>query len=410
LRPRGRQRRLAIAVLFALVFSAGVVAVTDTARISAISRGDFPAFYSLAVIARSGNTAALYDIALQTRVQNKAWPSMNGSVLPAAYPPYIAYLLQPLAFLSPELGKVVWTAGCFLIFLVAMRVLSNLQPRFQGYTLELAAGLLLFMPILMGILSGQLLAASLLVYVSILSFEKLRSKRGDLLLGVAIGAWLFKPQYALLALAIPLLQGRWRVLLGFAFVGGLCFALGSQVMGVLWLKDWIEFAGSFAEMNFASNAGQMPNLVGATIALMDGVGVSGDLHTIGKAIALGGCAALVGYLLRLAWLDRTGNTAGPSRALLLLGSVAALGTPQANFYDLGLAVISLLLLNKTPYSRALSYATGLLIFGALATVFRLDWLPLFCVLAGVVFVLAAGQLAMLAKTTHSPCFARGDAE
>ena len=392
---RGRQRRIAIAALIAVAIATVVVIFADTRGESSVKTGDFPAFYSLAVITHRGDHSLLYDIKTQTQIQNEFWPDMGGSVLPAAYPPYVAYLIKPLAVLGPVWGKAIWTIICFAVFFISVRILSGIRPTLRGHALELSAGLLLFTPVLMGVIGGQLLAASMLAYVSILKLDQLRTARSELLLGVVIGLWLFKPQYSLIALAIPLVQSRWLVVAGFSLIAAILYCIGVGVMGANWIGDWLSFTHAFAEMNFISNAVQMPNIVGGAIALTQWFDASSGMQSAVRAGALGLCLVLLIYILSISWQQkRIPNSA--AGAFFLLGPFLAFATPQSNFYDLGLAVIPLVLLARADRFNFLYLGVPLLCVGCIATVLRPAWLPIFVFIAGALFFVVAKRLRQLA--------------
>lgn len=393
---RARQRRIAIAILLALGIATMAVALVDTKGLSSLKTGDFPAFYSLAVITKSGNHVLLYDINTQRRIQNEVWPDAGDGVLPAAYPPYVAYMIQPVAVLGPVWGKVTWTTMSLAIFFVSIMLLSSIRPALRGYTLELSAGLLLFSPVLIGVMGGQLLAVSMLIYAFILRLDQVRSTRSELLLGVVIGAWLFKPQYGLIASAIPLLQGRWVVVAGFSLISIILYGIGAQVMGAFWIRDWLSFAHAFAEMNFLSNASQMPNVVGGAIASMSWFEMPSRMQVIIRAAALGLCLVLLIYVLKTAWQDRRRPQLA-CRAFLLLGPFLAFATPQSNFYDLGLAVVPLVLLSQANLFDLLFLALPLICAANLATALRLPWLPLFVFIAGTIFILVARRVKRLSS-------------
>ena len=378
---RARRKRIAWSLLMALAVAVVLTTLLDSKSSSAAVRGDFPAFYSLAVIAASDNPQQLYDLGEQTRIQNEAWPDMKGSVLPAAYPPYVAYLTQPFVIFGPFGGKVFLTLVSLTAFFVATFLLSRLSATLQGATVELSVVLLLFAPVLMGVIGGQLLAVSMFVYVLMLVLDRQRGATSEILLGMVTGAWLFKPHYALLALLMFLVQGRLRVVIGFTVPALIYYALGVHVLGPGWLSHWMLFTREFAEMNYASNAAQMSNIVGVTLVLSQLFQSGSEMTFFSRAMAVSICGLIVLGLTLVAWRDRKcmpDRNGLPARSLLLLGPILAFATPQANFYDLGLAVIPLVILLRP------SMRDWVLQFGACIT---------------------CGFIAMSMKGSHEPLFA-----
>jgi len=89
-----RLDRALIAASVGLVIALVVALFAEKSPSAAINRGDFPAFYTLARIASSSEPHRLYDLKLQTDVQNEVWPTFEGGVLPAAYPAYVAFFCE----------------------------------------------------------------------------------------------------------------------------------------------------------------------------------------------------------------------------------------------------------------------------------------------------------------------------
>jgi hypothetical protein len=375
--------------MLALAVAAVLSAIQDSKSSSAVLRGDFPAFYSLAAIAASDNPQRLYDLNEQTRIQNEAWPDMKGSVLPAAYPPYVAYLAQPLVTLGPVGGKVALTLVSLVTFFIAAHLMSRLGTALRGTATEVSVLLLLFPPVLMGVIGGQLLAMSMVLYVITMALDRRRDGWSEILLGVIIGIWLFKPHYALLALLLPLSQGRLRVVIGFMFPALLYYALGAEVLGIDWPAKWMLFTRDFAEINYASNAAQMSNLVGATLAFSKALQLEPPMMALGRAVALGACGLVVLGLALIAWRDRSDLPARngmPSRALLVLGPVLAFASPQANFYDLGLAIIPLILLMRPTVRDWMLHIGPCIVGGFIAVSCKDCGVPLFAILSLALFV------------------------
>jgi hypothetical protein len=389
--------------MIALAIGLVCTVALDTKGSSAVLRGDFPAFYSLAVLANSASPEMLYDLDSQTRIQNEAWPDMQGAVLPGAYPPYVAYLGKPLALMGPALGKALWTLLSVSCFFAAVFVLFYLAPQFFSSRVELTAALSLFSPVLMGVLGGQVLAFSMLLYALILALDKKRDVRSEILLGVIIGAWLFKPQYALIALLMPVVQGRIWVLGGFLVPASLYFAAGVKVLGLAWLPIWLTFTRGFAEMNFASNASQMSNLVGASDALVRLCGGEHEALQAGRVVSLVGCGLLMIWLAISAFREREAmpkHTPVPSQFLLLLGPTLALATPQANFYDLGLAIIPFLFLIPQTARGWMRHFGALVVLSLVALAYRDTGIPIFALVSCIIFVVVARRAIEVSARVH----------
>jgi hypothetical protein len=379
------------------VFIAAVATLfLSTRDTSSLMQGDFPAFYSLAVIADSADPELLYDLDRQVAVQNQFWPALQGGVLPGAYPPYVAYLLRPLARLPWEWARTLWTLCSVVAFGVAVRILNSFQGAAARRSPQLAALLLLFPPCFLGVLGGQLLAFSFLLYAAIVAIDSRRRGWSEFAIGVLIGVWLFKPHYALMALVVFLAQRRWAVLPGFLLMAGACYGLGCLALGSNWFFEWAHFTRGFAEMNFQSNASQMPNLVGGMRALVELFTQAQWAQRGGMVLGLLGCAVVLGSVLLLAlWRSSQGVQCGVTKisaGLLLLGPALALGSPQANFYDLGLTGVPLMafgtskLADYGAYRRWLTRYALCVGWSAVALFARPTHIPLFPPLACAIFL------------------------
>jgi hypothetical protein len=153
-------RRALAALLISGAVAVVVMGALDTRQTTAVRRGDFPAFWSLAVIASGDQANRLYDTELQREIQNKAWPSLNGEVLPAAYPPYLAYVLQPVASLDPSTARWLWTVASVLLMYVGVIILVSLNRRITWKPWMVFVLLMMFSPILRGVIGGQFLPIS----------------------------------------------------------------------------------------------------------------------------------------------------------------------------------------------------------------------------------------------------------
>ena len=382
-----RSQRVSAAVVLALLVSILATALTDTASVSAVRTGDFPAFYTLAVIADSPDSSRLYEQSLQQAIQASVWPGhLTHALLPAAYPPYVAAIVRPLAWLGPEVGRFVWLAASVFACLAAILLCVRLRPELAARKIEVMAAALSFAPLLVGVIGGQVVAFSAVVYVAMLLLCKKEgswSASTEFLFGALVGAWLFKPQYALVALVPLIVKRRWKALGGTALIAALCYVIGAAIMGFGWLPEWLAFARQFAEMNFASNSYQMTNFVAGVRQLQSLNVVDGSL-----AAGLKYGAVAVSALMLGGWAFQAARkTSDLFSTYLVLPSLLVLATPQANFYDLGLSVFPVLFLYSFFVPRERNLLVVVWVLTAVASLCRYpDSLPWFVVLALVVHV------------------------
>ena len=302
---------------------------------SALTRGDFPAFYALASIAAGPDPSALYSLAEQARVQGEAWPSMKGSVLPAAYPPYVALLLKPLAHLSPAAARAAWIV-LSLALLVASGVLLAGASRFlEHHSVEVVILLSLFPPLFAGVIGCQTVIFSCFCYAVILAASRRSSPTADCIAGMACALWMFKPHFALAALATLCAQRRWRALSTFLPICGVCYLLGARVLGFSWPLLWSSFAREFSAIDLATNSYQMPGLVALAYPYMPA-----------SLLWPSEVASLCLLVAATVFTQHTVRHAAGAHLLgfLPLGALIALLAPAVNFYDLGVAVVPLLIL------------------------------------------------------------------
>ena len=380
----GRIRRIAIALLIALALALAWVGVDPLGSLSgpltSVKLGDFPAFFSLAAIAAGSEPHRLYDFALQREIQNQIWPQLQGALLPGIYPPYVALLARPLVWLGPLWGHVVWGALQLLFLILTARAITRINSSLAGYSVEILAGLLLCAPVLLGVFGGQLIAASMFIYALCFIYQGRRDFRGEIIFGSLIGLWFFKPHYALIMLMLPVIQWRVRVVATTALVATILYLLGSLVLGLDWIATWCDALTRFTPMNIIPNARQMTGLLGAVTGMPD---------QANSALAWAALALTTALLLRLAFAARQSlsKPIGLPKFLPLFGVTVVLATPQANFYDLGLALVAICSVLSLKTHKQL-YLLGIWcgacgLASALRTVTPL---PLFLILAALAYL------------------------
>ena len=380
----GRIRRIAIALLIALALALAWVGLDPLGSLSgpltSVKLGDFPAFFSLAAIAAGSEPHRLYDFALQREIQNQIWPQLQGALLPGIYPPYVALLARPLVWLGPLWGHVVWGALQLLFLILTARAITRINSSLAGYSVEILAGLLLCAPVLLGVFGGQLIAASMFIYALCFIYQGRRDLRGEIIFGSLIGLWFFKPHYALIMLMLPVIQWRVRVVATTALVTTILYLLGSLVLGLDWIATWCDALTRFTPMNIIPNARQMTGLLGAVTGMPD---------QANSALAWAALALTTALLLRLAFAARQSlsKPIGLPEFLPLFGVTVVLATPQANFYDLGLALVAICSVLSLKTQKQL-YLLGIWcgacgLASALRTVTPL---PLFLILAALAYL------------------------
>lgn len=350
-------RALAAVQIAALV----LLYIHDADREFSIRKGDFPVFYTGAVIAQRGDWSCLYDFSCNSEIQNRSWPGLQGNRHPFVYPPFVAQLLAPLGTLPHLAAQGVFVSLMALCFLAAMLLARRFVPLVREHFLDSLCVLSLFSPLTFGLFGGQNTALSLLCYSAVLYFlSPGRQKSGDFFAGAALGLWFFKPHYPLVFLGCAVLARKWRVLLGAAFVVFVYYSASALVLGPSWPLAWLSLLARFGPAELAHNAYQMVSLSGVSYALVSLCGVpkpylvSLAVSTV-LSLVLALCAARDFYRLnRLT--DPEQRDAQFFRLFVSLGPLVVLISPHTHFYDSALCLFVFLRCVKLPSDRSVTAA------------------------------------------------------
>lgn len=320
-----RLYRVGLALLIALVVACAFKYSTDADNSSALLRGDFPGIISPAIVLSTGQTDRLYDRDLHHAIQRKIWPSFADEMYISVYPPFFGVLLLPLARLDPLLARHMWTLLSLSCYILALLLLRPASKALRENFLFLAVTLLLFAPILFGILGGQNSAMSLLLLVGGLRLLDKDSRRSDFFAGVLFGLWLFKPQFGVLAGAYLLLTRKFTALAGFALIAVLYWLAAARYVGNDWMLTWLAATKEFAAINFSINSNQMASFAGAVFSA----------KLVPEYAVLPLSLIFSGLMLALVWKSK-------ARSPWLFGPLVVLISPQTLFYDLSIAFVSCL--------------------------------------------------------------------
>ena len=397
-----RERRFASTLVLGMLIAIVLVAMSDCGRSSMLLRGDFPGFYAPAVIVHSGQEAALYDLELQRRVENESWPRSEGQFFISAYPPYVARLLEPLAFLDAIPAKLVATALLAACFIAGLGLLRQTNAAFAARGFPDGVYAFVLAPVATGVLAAQNTALSLLAICIAWAGLRERSPRGEYIAGAALGAWMFKPQYALIALVlVGCCARRPRVLVGALPVGVLYWCLGASVLGPAWITKWIAAAGSFGALNYDVNGHQMVSLAGGLHALGSWLGLPpGNFRGVGNLAAMALLAGAASLMFR-AGSDRSGTEL--ANLFPFVGPVIALAAPQTLFYDLGFCLPAfLVLLPVETRSRQFAFAATTALCGVALAARSPVGFPWFFVLALALLAGCVRAALALPRTIRLP--------
>ncbi len=206
-----------LAWLISITFGAGKV---DLAR--QVVGADYVQFYAAGTTLRLGQSAQLYDIEYQARLELQIIGSELQSYYAFITPPFLAWLFVPFSWLPYEMSFAVWSALGVLLLWLSLKWLG-VQSRWKAL-----GWCFTWYPVFAVISFGQ----NSLLSLAILSAAYLlwrRERRWAA--GLMLSLILYKPQLVLGVALLWLLEWRkdWKTLAGLA-VGGaalaaLCFGL-----------------------------------------------------------------------------------------------------------------------------------------------------------------------------------------
>jgi hypothetical protein len=346
-----RATRLAVALLAALAIALVVTTLSGSGSTTAGGGrlgGDFPEFYGAGLIVRAGDADELYDAERQEASQEGLFGDDDTGYLDFAYPPVVAAVYAPLTFLSYRVAYLVQVLVLVALVVLALRLVAPMVPYVAQHRVVVLAGTIACYPMFRSVGAAQNTALTVLCLVG--AWRALHDDR-EVLAGAWLGALLFKPQLAVLALLALVVTRRWRALGGAAAVGVGLWLASAAVMGPGWLGPFLRHGASVPGNDGSVGGGGSVSLVGT--AQRFGEGVEGPLvvvATIGSLVVAGLCL--------VAWrrCDRDGDI-GLGMAILAAGTVLA--APHVIFYDAGLLVVAGLVALREEAPMASRWVVGI---------------------------------------------------
>jgi Glycosyltransferase family 87 len=211
------RQRLRVACLAALAASL-LVHGWDLATPGLLDRSgrmkcpDFLQFYTYGALARTGQSASLYDGDAHARIaRSEVDPRVALTGLRPNYSPIVAWLMAPLSALPYLRAMAVWGAASVALYFLAITLLLDLtrQLRADWNTVFLAAAA---WPALFVVLRyGQLSAVSLVLVAAAARFA---SRGRPFAAGLGLGCLVYKPNLLIAPALIVALTGEWPLLAG----------------------------------------------------------------------------------------------------------------------------------------------------------------------------------------------------
>lgn len=321
--------------------------------------GDFICFY-IAGKNIFENPQQLYDYAFTHSQQLAYFNGKDIGLLPYAYPPLLAYFFAPLSKLNFEQAAFAWLFLSASLYTTAAIMFIKALKADKLSALSLIFFALGYPAFLIYCLAGG--QTSALGTFILGSYFFLRKKEKDFLAGLAFSLSYYKPPLFLLLLLNILLEGKKKILLGFA-LGGIILITTSLIFAGPQLC--LEFLSK--SLNYQHGSEMLPGYIHK---LTQGAGLYSTLQQLnplsGKLIF----AALVAvYLRERLKLNKTSPSSSTHMSLLfaLDSSASLLFSIWLMTYDYTLAIGSLIItslnLLRTPsLPLALAWLSGILIY------------------------------------------------
>jgi len=328
---------------------------------------DFLQFYAAARFVADGHLAYLYDWGTFASALPVIVPAAQDILFLPVYPPQLALLFSPLARLSYLPALAVWTLLSVGLYVGGMWKVWRRLPALHAYPFETWCFVLGFMPFLQLVSHGQV--ASLAMPFLAVALRGFQGQR-PLLVGLALGSLVFKPQLGTFALAALALWPSARLATGLALGAGVQLAMVAAVVGYGPLREYLGVVQRLATSpdQFEPNLWAMHSLRGAVELAM---GQTRLATACWLAVSVGAV-----WLARRAWARH----ASLELRFAVIALVGLLLNPHLYVYDLVLMAVPLACLASWAQQ-----SDGLRNQSVQSLGYALVWLPL---------------LGPLAATTH----------
>ncbi len=312
---------------------AGICGPSDEGRAEDLLwRADFTAFYTGGTIVRQGLGPHLYDLNLQTRVQQAILGSgrmFYDGVLPFNNPPHFALVMVPFSMLPLGLAFWYWTA---LQVVILARVIQRLRSISSGWDATerwlLFSAFLAFFPLFLQFLYGSL---SLFVLWCLIEFYLALRGGKEARAGVWLALAAVKLQAALFPALVILAGRRWRALAGAGAAGVLILGATSAILGPSIWPDYLRWLAATSGYfdRFGVYPEDMVNLKG-TLTLLWGVERASLIQKWSIGALAAGAVGILALWGRARWAPQPPEFDLRLAITLTLG---ALLSPHQNVHD-----------------------------------------------------------------------------
>ncbi len=367
---------------------------------------DFTGYYMAGLIVREGNSAKLYDLREQARIQAQLFGRKNLLINP--HPPFEALCFAALARLSYVKAYVLWGAINVLLWLLSQNLIWRHTPiplHPNRYLLFCS----LFLPLWGALVKGQ----TTVVLLALFSLTFVCLKRGqDLRAGACLGLGLFKFPIVLPFVFICFLRSKWKLMAGFAavaFVLGLLSVIAVGPVGVhSYMNLLIDMVRNPDNPAYGTTRywESMPTVRGLFATLF-----KGQIATVYLSVLAAAVSAPLLFFTAWRWRqedrDRRGNAQGLMFAAAL--TISQVTAHHLYTYDLTLMLLVVPLVVSSPQwteksqQRKVLTAAIMILFFPPVYVLLTKWKAM-CILAPVLVAIALGTISLARKTKQpTPC-------
>jgi hypothetical protein len=303
---------------------------------------DFANFYTAGTLVRRGQSAELYSLAAQWKVQQEfaSEVKIRQGPLPYLRPPFEALFFSIFARWPYVTALLLWTT--LKLALLATIPFIVVRGRFWKESFPLwMTGILVLgtFPAFMDMLMGQ--DAVLVAFLFAVCFWQLDTRR-DTGAGVTLGLALIKFQLAIPFLIVLWISGRKRILPGFVASASVVLAISAALVG--W-RGLLQYPGYLLTLNRSVGVGIAPetqiNLRGLLILFVGRLPYPGRIH-----LALAPVAVIAIVYTGLIW--RKAGHRFLAEGFGLAAIVAIMTSYYACDYDLLLLIVPLLAMLTRP--------------------------------------------------------------
>ncbi|MDW8067655.1 MAG: glycosyltransferase family 87 protein [Anaerolineae bacterium] len=292
-------------LIFYLAIALGYLGLLMVAaRSRLLWRMDFTNSYTGGTIVRLGLGAHLYDLALQTRVQQAILgPGRRfaDGLLPFNNPPHFALMIVPLSLLPLEAAFGCWTAFQFgMAGWITYRLLALTARWTPTERRVIVHAFWAFPPLGITILHGQ---SSLFVFLCLMEWAWALKEGKDFQAGIWLTLAAVKPQAALFPALVLLGGRRWRALAGASAAGLLIIAGTAALLGPTIWPDYLRWLATTSGYfdRFGVHPQVMYNLKG-TLTLFLGAERASLIQGVSMGALATGAVVVLALWTRSRWV------------------------------------------------------------------------------------------------------------